>query len=163
MTAARGIGHAAEVDGMLALTVADEIRSGLAILSDEEIEADAAKLWSKVSDVGDVEDLARVRGVAIEMDRGLPAGIDGLALPHALVVRPSRQRALVVLRILHELAHHLLGRSRAHTHADAWRLTLALAWPVQRIKRGLPCLEVPEWARMMRVLCVQESRLIPAA
>lgn len=148
---------------MLALTVADEIRSGLAILSDEEIEADANKLWSKVSDVGDVEDLARVRNVAVETDRNLPPGIDGLALPHALVVRPSRHRELLVLRILHELAHHLLGRSRAHTHADAWRLTLALAWPVQRIKRGLPCLEIPEWARTMRVLCVQESRLIPAA
>jgi hypothetical protein len=148
---------------MLALTVADEIRSGLAILSDEEIEADANRLWSKVSDVADVEDLARARKVKIEPDRALPDGIDGLALPHALVVRPSRQRALWVLRILHELAHHLLGRSRAHTHADTWRLTLALAWPARRIKDGLPCLEIPEWARMLRVLCVQESRMIPAA
>ncbi len=148
---------------MLALTVADEVRSGLAILSDEEIEADAARLWASVSDVGDAEDLARVRGVSLAHDAGLPRGIDGLALPHVIIVRPSRSRSLLVLRILHELAHHLLGQSRVHTHADVWRLTLALAWPVERVRRGLPCLEVPEWFRMLRVLCVAESRMISAA
>lgn len=133
------------------------------MLSDEEIEADAARLWAEVSDVGDAEDLARVREVGIEFDHDLPDGLDGLALPHVLVVRPSRLRALVVLRILHELAHHLLGMSRVHTHPDAWRLTLALAWPVTRIRRGLPCLEVPDWARNIRALCVEESRMISAA
>lgn len=148
---------------MLSLTVADEVRAGLAILSDEEIEADAERLWSQVSEVGDVEDLARVHGVTVSPDRDLPRGVDGLALPHTLVVRPSRQRALYVLRILHELAHHLLGRSRAHTHADVWRLTLALAWPVQRFRRGLAPLEVPLWAIELRTLIVAESRMITAA
>ncbi len=163
MTGAAGVGHAGEVEGMLALTVADEVRAGLAILSDEEIEADADRLWSEVSDVGDAEDLARVRDVPIEYDRDLPAGFDGLALPHVLVVRPSRMRALVVLRILHELAHHLLGSSRAHTHADTWRLTLALAWPVRRLRRGLPSLDIPVWAQELRTLILAESRLITAA
>lgn len=151
------------MDGLLSLTVADEVRSGLAILSDEEIEADAERLWSQVSEVGDAEDLARAHGVIVCPDRDLPRGVDGLALPHALIVRPSRQRALYVLRLLHELAHHLLGQSRAHTHADVWRLTLALAWPVLRFRRGLPSLEVPLWASELRALIVAESRLIPAA
>lgn len=148
---------------MLALTVADEVRAGLALLSDEEIEADAARPWSQVSDVGDVEDLARVSGVGIAYDRDLPQGVDGLATPYALIVRPSRQRSLCVLRVLHELAHYLLGSSRMHTHADVWRLTLALAWPVTRIRRGLPPLDVPLWAIELRALILAESRIIPAA
>jgi len=106
---------------------------------------------------------SRAHGVIVCPDRDLPRGVDGLALPHALIVRPSRQRALYVLRLLHELAHHLLGQSRAHTHADVWRLTLALAWPVLRFRRGLPSLEVPLWASELRALIVAESRLIPAA
>jgi len=148
---------------LLALTVADEVRAGLALLSDEELEAEAAGLWSQVSDVGDAEDLARVADTRVEYDRGLPAGVDGIALPHVLVVRPSRQRALVVLRILHELSHYLLGVDRMHTHADVWRLTLALAWPVPRIRRGRPPLEVPAWAVELRALIVAESRMISAA
>lgn len=148
---------------MLALTVADEVRAGLAILSDEEIEADAERLWSLASDVADAEDLARVRCVEVRADRDLPSGVDGIALPHALVVRPSRSRALWVIRLLHELAHHLLGRSRAHTHADVWRLTLALAWPIRRFRRGCQPLEVPLWAAELRTLILAESRMIPAA
>ncbi len=148
---------------MLSSTVIDEVRSGLAILSDVEIESDADSLWSLCSDVSDVEELARARGVRVESERGLPHGLDGLALPHVLVVRPSRQRALWVLRVLHELAHHVLGQSRAHTHADVWRLTLALAWPARRIRHALPCLEIPDWAQEIRILCVTESRLIPTA
>jgi len=163
VTVARGIGHAQEVDTLLSLTVTDEVRAGLAILSDEEIEADADRLWSQVTDVGDAEDLARARGVLVCADRDLPQGVDGLALPYALVVRPSRTRALWVIRLLHELAHHLLGLSRAHTHADVWRLTLALAWPVRRFRRGLPSLDIPLWAQELRTLILAESRLISAA
>ncbi len=99
----------------------------------------------------------------IELGRGDDDAATLRALAQALGVRPSRQRALCVLRILHELAHHLLGRSRAHTHADVWRLTLALAWPVRRLRRGLPALEVPMWASELRLLILAESRMIPAA
>lgn len=147
---------------MLRTVVTAELRSGLALLSDEEIEAEAQSLWSGVSSVADVEDLARARGIAIEHDDGLPAGCDGLALEHAVVVRPSRSRALLVLRILHELAHHLLG-ARVHTHADVWRMTLALAWPVERIRHGLPPLDIPPWCLALRAAILAECRVIPAA
>lgn len=147
---------------MLQTVVTSEVIAGLALLSDEEIEADAASLWSRVSEVGDAEQLATVRGVRIVADRNLPNGCDGLALEHALIVRPSRQRALWVFRVLHELAHHVLGR-RFHTHADVWRLTLALAWPVDRVRRGLRPLEIPPWALAIRAAIIAESRMIPAA
>lgn len=163
MTCAGGLADDAEVEALLALVVADEVRSGLALLSDEEIEADAARPWRDASDVSDAEDLVRQSGVALAFERELPPGIDGLALPHVLIVRPSRNRQLVVLRILHELAHWLLGISRAHTHADVWRLTLALAWPVPRIRRALPSLDIPVWALELRALIIAESRLITAA
>jgi hypothetical protein len=139
-----------------------EVASGLAVLSDEELEAIAAQAWEGLSEVGDVEDLARRRGVEVEPERDLPEGFDGLALPHKLLVRPSRTRGLWVLRVLHELAHHWLAE-RFHTHADVWRLTLALAWPLQRVRRGSPCLEIPPWAQELRTLVLAESRLIPAA
>jgi hypothetical protein len=112
-----------------------EITSGLALLSDEEIEATAADAWSGLSDVGDVEDLTRKRGVEVEPERDLPDGFDGLTLPTKLLVRPSRIRALWVLRVLHELAHHYLAK-RFHTHADVWALTLAMGAPL-RVLRGL--------------------------
>lgn len=163
MTAAREGSHDRRVIEVLAQTVNDEVRAGLAILTGHEIEADATSAWKTLSEVGDVEDLVRARKITVEPDRDLPEGVDGLALPHVLVVRPSRRRDLWVLRVLHELAHHILGRKRVHTHADVWRLTLALAWPLHRIRKGLPCLEIPPWAEAMRVLCVEESRMIPAA
>lgn len=141
----------------------DEIRAGLALLSDEEIEADAERLWSQCSDVADVEELARARGVAVVADRELPEGLDGVAFDRVLIVRPSRLRHVWLLRVLHELAHHLLGRSRAHTHADVWRLTLALAWPARRVRRGLPALDIPGWALAIRAEILTESRVITAA
>lgn len=147
---------------LLQSVVTSEVSSGLAIFSDEELEAIAADAWEGLSDVGDVDDLARRREVEVVPERGLPDGFDGLALPHKLLVRPSRIRGLWVLRVLHELAHHWIA-DRFHTHADVWRLTLALAWPVHRLRRGLPCLEIPPWARELRMLVVAESRLISAA
>lgn len=120
------------------------------------------RFYIGLSDVGDVEDLARVRDVEIVPERGLPDGFDGLALPHRLLVRPSRVRALWVLRVLHELAHHYLGSSE-HTHADVWRLTLALAWPVDRVRRGLRPLEIPAWSLDLRAAILEESRVITAA
>lgn len=95
-------------------------------------------------------------------ERDLPDGFDGLTLPTKLLVRPSRIRALWVLRVLHELAHHYLAR-RFHTHADVWRLTLALAWPVDRVKRGVRPLEIPAWSLALRGLILEESRVISAA
>lgn len=147
---------------LLQSVVTSEVTSGLAVLSDEELEAIAADAWEGLTDVGDVEDLVRRRDVEVEPERGLPDGFDGLALPHKLLVRPSRIRALWVLRVLHELAHHYVCE-RFHTHADVWRLTLALAWPVRRVRRGLPCLEIPAWARELRVLSLAENRAISAA
>lgn len=147
---------------MLQSVVVRELSAGLALLSDEEIEATAAQAWETLSDVGDVEDLARARGVEIRAERDLPDGFDGLALPHALLVRPSRLRTLWVLRVLHELAHHLLGL-RHHTHADVWRLTLALAYPVHRVRAGLGPLEIPGWSLSLRAAVLTESRVISAA
>lgn len=147
---------------MIQSVVEREITSGLALLSDEEIEATAADAWSGLSDVGDVEDLTRKRGVEVEPERDLPDGFDGLTLPTKLLVRPSRIRALWVLRVLHELAHHYLAK-RFHTHADVWRLTLALAWPVDRVKRGVRPLEIPPWSMALRGLILEESRVISAA
>ncbi len=147
---------------MLQSVVTSEVTAGLSLLSDQEIEAIAVDAWQGLSDVGDVDDLVRRREVEVVPERNLPDGFDGLALPHKLLVRPSRIRGLWVLRVLHELAHHWLA-SRFHTHADAWRLTLALAWPAFRVRRGLRSLEIPEWALTLRVLILEESRVISAA
>jgi len=81
-------------------------------------------------------------------------------------LRDARKRLGLTQEELAEragLAHHLLGCSRAHTHADVWRLTLALAWPVRRFRRGLPSLDIPVWAQELRTLILAESRLITAA
>lgn len=147
---------------MLQTIVTSEVTAGLALLSDEEIEATATDAWVGLTDVGDVEDLVKMRGVEVIAERGLPDGFDGIALPHRLLVRPSRQRALWVLRVLHELAHHYLWPTQ-HTHADVWRLALALAWPLDRVRRGLRHLEIPTWSVTLRAAMLEESRVISAA
>lgn len=148
---------------MLQSVVVKELTAGLALLSDEEIEATAAQAWELLSDVGDVEDLARARGIEVRAERDLPEGFDGLALPHALLVRPSRLRALWVLRVLRELVQHHLIATRHHTHADVWRLTLALAYPIHRVRAGLGPLEIPGWSLSLRAAVLTESRVISAA
>lgn len=147
---------------MLQSVVTREMTAGLALLSDEDVEATAVTAWAGLSDVGDAEDLVRAREVELVEERDLPDGFDGLALPWKLLVRPSRLRALWVLRVLHELAHHLLA-ARYHTHADVWRLSLALAWPIHRVRAGLGPLEIPAWSLELRAAVLEETRVISAA
>ena len=147
---------------MLYSLVRDEVTAGLALLSDEEVEATAAHAWGDLEDPTP-EDLARRRGVTVVPARDLPVPFDGLVVDDVLFVRPSRTRGVWFLRLLHELAHHYLGAARAHTHADVWRLSLALAWPVPRVRAGLPAVEIPGWALTIRAGVLAETRVITAA
>lgn len=150
---------------MLQSVVVCEVTAGLALLSDESVEATAAQAWADLSDVGDAEDIARAARITVREERSLPVGFDGLALPtlSLVLVRPSRSRGLWVLRVLHELAHCALRAESVHTHADVWRLTLALAWPLHRVRAGLPPLEIPPWALSLRAAVLEETRVISAA
>ncbi len=112
---------------------------------------------------GFAESLAAGQGVAVETDRGFPDGFDGIWDPvtRTVIVRPSRDAALLTLRILHELAHLLLQEQGwRHSHGDVWHLTLALAAPrsVLAKVRGQGPLgvaaagRVPAWAGAWRLL-----------
>lgn len=84
------------------------------------------------------EGLARGQGIDVEVDHGLPPGIDGIAVDRLslVIVRPSRDRALLMLRILHELAHLVLQRLGVrHSHGDVWALAVAMGAP-QSVCRG---------------------------
>ena len=112
---------------------------------------------------GYAEGLAAGQGVAVETDRLFPDGFDGLCdlETRTVIVRPSRDPALLTLRILHELAHLLLQEQGwRHGHGDVWHLTLALAAPrsVLSTARALGPLgvalagRIPAWAGAWRLL-----------
>lgn len=85
--------------------------------------------------------MAAGQGVEVVVEPGLPPGVDGLALKTLalLIVRPALDRALLALRILHELAHLILDRlGWAHTHGDVWFLALAIAVPRSMIRSQCP-------------------------
>ena len=116
-------------------------------------------------------DLAGVKQVTISKLENHPGAGDPAtlsAVAEALGVRVDELtsdeplRTLWVLRVLHELAHHLIA-TRHHTHADVWRLTLALAYPVHRVRAGLGPLEIPGWSLSLRAVVLTESRVISAA
>jgi len=102
-------------------------------------------------------------GGAVETDRGFPDGFDGIWDPvtRTVIVRPSRDAALLTLRILHELAHLLLHEQGwRHSHGDVWHLTLALAAPRSVLATARPhgplgvaaAGRVPAWAGAWRLL-----------
>lgn len=109
------------------------------------------------------ESLAAGQGVKVSTDRGFPDGFDGLCdvESRAVIVRPSRDAALLTLRILHELAHLLLQElGWRHGHGDVWHLTLALAAPRSTLARvsaqgslGVAAAgRIPAWAGAWRLL-----------
>lgn len=101
------------------------------------------------------EGLALGQGVDVTVRR-LPEGILGFVDGSRILVTPRKNRALMVLVILHELAHLMLRQAgMRHEHSDVWRLTLALAMP-RRIARGAPgdlaaAGGVPWWAAKLRL------------
>jgi len=85
----------------------------------------------------------------------------GCLLPGMLTVRPTPCDQLWNLRILHELAHLLLGEHYPqHNHADVWALTLALAVPRGTLRRIGEARHVPPWALRLRR---QTARAVPRA
>lgn len=107
------------------------------------------------------EGLARGQGVEVIITK-LPAGVLGITDGDTRIVASSRRsRAMLAIVILHELAHIMLRASGVRsTHADVWRLTLALAVP-RRDAHGaagdvaVRC-EVPWWAAKMRLGYLRE-------
>lgn len=100
------------------------------------------------------EGIARGQGVEV-VTLALPRGLLGLVHGDRILVHPRRDTALLLIVILHELAHILMRRmGLAHTHADVWRLTLALAMP-RRLRAPTPgdlaiASGAPWWAARMR-------------
>jgi hypothetical protein len=85
----------------------------------------------------DVDDVAAAVGCEVRTERALPDGVDAVLLPGGIVLaRPRRDARRVLFAILHELAHQMLiDAGIAHSHADVWRLTLALAAPLALLRR----------------------------
>lgn len=113
------------------------------------------------------EGLAKGQGIDVETDNGLPDGIDGIALEEfsLVVVRPSRDRALLRLRILHELAHLVLQRlGMRHSHGDVWALAVAMgapqsAYPKAMRRRALVlalATGLPAYAAALRIVMLAE-------
>lgn len=106
--------------------------------------------------------IAEGQCVEVRTDGGFPPWFDGIALAEfdMVIVRPSHDPALLALRILHELAHLLLDRTRwAHSHGDVWVLTLALAAPGSVLRGARPTTaldlaalaRVPAWVAAARL------------
>ncbi len=76
------------------------------------------------------EGLAAGQGVTLARFGDLPSGLDGFAVDAVLAVRWRRDEAVELLAALHELAHPMLA-NLDHTHADVWRLALALGAPAR--------------------------------
>ena len=107
------------------------------------------------------EGIARGQGVEVVITR-LPAGVLGITDGDTrIVASPRRSRALLVIVILHELAHILLRVSGVRaTHSDVWRLALALAMPRRSVTGAVGDIaarcSVPWWAAKMRVSYLAE-------
>lgn len=80
-----------------------------------------------------VAGLAAGQGLTLARVTDLPRGFGGLAVDDVAVVQARRDGAEELLAALHEIAHALLARLD-HSHADVWRLALALGAP-QRVAR----------------------------
>lgn len=106
------------------------------------------------------EGLALGQGVDVTVTR-LPEGILGFVDGSRILVAPRKNRAFVVLIILHELAHIMLRTAgMRHEHSDVWRLTLALAAP-RGMARGTTeevasSRGVPWWAAKLRLSYLRE-------
>lgn len=157
---------------MQAQRVVDEIRSGISLLDSDEVEGIANGTWgrSAKNDNGTTptaEALVAAHGGVVVYDPLLPNGFDGLVIPHSataatFVIRPHKHSPVESLRIVHELGHWRL-RFVAHTHADVWRVAIAILWPSDRLMRGCGPVLAPSWALKMRLAMVAECGLIPAA
>lgn len=92
----------------------------------------------------------------------LPPGVEGQLSPSGnLYVRRCDDPAHELLVALHELAHHLLAGTE-HTHADVWRLALALGAPKPLVRRAkgdavslAAATGLPVWACELRLAAVR--------
>lgn len=110
------------------------------------------------------EGLARGQRLRLVITRDLPPGVEGQLSPSGnLYVRRCDDPAHELLVALHELAHHLLGGTE-HTHADVWRLALALGAPKPLVRhaRGdavalAAATGIPVWACELRIAAVRHG------
>lgn len=72
--------------------------------------------------------LVEAAGATLVMVDDLPSHLDGMTVGSRIYVQRRIDFARVLLAIFHELAHWLL-RDTWHTHADVWRLAIALGAP----------------------------------
>lgn len=109
-----------------------EIREDYPLADAYVLESIASALHAKVP-TGVPERLVAAAGCELVVRPDLP--VEGVLFrERIIVVRARRDRRLVVLAMLHELAHALLLRAGiGHSHGDVWCLTLALAYPLPRI------------------------------
>lgn len=122
-----------------------EILGDAPLLTHATIEAIASRLRAECPH-GSAEAFASFLGLHVVV-ASLPAGLDAVLCDNTILVRRSRNAARSALLVLHECAHHLL-RDCAHSHGDAWALTLALARPL-RVPQAAT-IAIPEWANSAR-------------
>ena len=113
-----------------------------------------------VRDGEGAEGLAKGQGAEVDV-RHLPEGILGFVDGRRILVAPRKSRALMVLVILHELAHVMLREAgMRHEHSDVWRLALALAMPRRGLDRAPGDVAarhaVPWWAAKLRLQYLAE-------
>lgn len=137
----------------------DEIEGDAPIADQWSIETTATDLYARAGSANP-EALAEAAEAEVVYANDLPAGFEGLVLNGRIYVRKSRNRRRMMLALLHELAHWLLGD--ACSHGDVWCLTLALGAPMPVLKRlrhagGLSLVslyweaELPRWALAARL------------
>ena len=127
----------------------EEIREGYPLASVVDLESLAriahARCAPGTADADPVTVARRVAGsnqVPVVEDRQLPGESPAALMDRVIYLRPHKDPRRLALLILHELAHALLERARiAHSHADVWYLTMALAIPrevLERMRRHEP-------------------------
>lgn len=138
-TEARGPGY---LDAVLVEAFADSARDG--------------------ADGNGVEGMVRGQALTLIITPDLPAGVEGQLSPSGnLYVRRSDDPAHELLVALHELAHQLLDGTE-HTHADVWRVALALGAPMPMVRRArgdavalAASTGLPVWACEIRIAAVR--------
>lgn len=108
------------------------------------------------------EGLVRGQRLRLVITPDLPPGVEGQLSPSGnLYVRRSADPAHELLVALHELAHHLLEGTE-HTHADVWRVALALGAPKPLVRRArgdavalAASTGLPVWACALRLAAVR--------
>lgn len=110
-----------------------------------------------VADTDDPRDIAGAQCVAVREVERIAQGLPAALTRSRIYVSADLPKTLVLLAILHELAHFLVEREGwIDTHSDVWRLTLMLAMPRSMCRgRSVEDLAaaagVPWWAAALRM------------